>query len=69
MVSVFSTGILEAAARGVPAWAAYDRPPAWLAEFWERYAMSRYGSDPTPAPAPPEREPAAAVAAAIEDLS
>ncbi len=26
VVSVFSTGILEAAARGVPAWAAYDRP-------------------------------------------
>ncbi len=68
VVSVFSTGILEAAARGVPAWAAYDRPPAWLAEFWERYAMSRYGSDPTPAPAPPEREPAVAVAAAVEDL-
>ena len=69
VVSVFSTGILEAAARGVPAWAAYDRPPAWLAEFWERYAMSRYGSDPTPAPAPPEREPAVAVAAAVEELS
>ena len=68
VVSVFSTGILEAAARGVPAWAAYDRPPAWLAEFWERYAMSRYGSDPTPAPAPPEREPAVAVAAAVEEL-
>ena len=69
VVSVFSTGILEAAARGVPAWAAYDRPPAWLAEFWDRYAMSRFGSDPTPAPAIPEQEPAAAVAAAVEELS
>ena len=68
VVSVFSTGILEAAARGVPAWAAYDRPPAWLAEFWERYGMSRYGGAPTPAPAPPERRPALAVAAAIEAL-
>ena len=68
VVSVFSTGILEAAARGVPAWAAYDRPPAWLEEFWERYAMSRYGGAPTPAPAPPEREPAVAVAAAVEAL-
>ena len=68
VVSVFSTGILEAAARGVPSWAAYDRPPAWLAEFWERYGMSRYGGAPTPAPAPPGREPALAVAAAIEAL-
>ena len=68
VVSVFSTGILEAAARGVPAWAAYDRPPAWLEEFWERYAMSRYGAAPTPAPPPAAREPALAVAAAIEAL-
>ena len=69
VVSVFSTGILEAAARGAPAWAAYDRPPAWLEEFWERYAMSRYGAAPTAAPATPEREPAVAVAAAIEALA
>jgi hypothetical protein len=68
VVSVFSTGILEAAARGVPAWAAFDRPPAWLAEFWERYAMSPYGSDPTPAPPLPEREPAVAVSVAVEGL-
>jgi hypothetical protein len=66
VVSVFSTGILEAAARGVPAWAAYDRPPAWLTEFWDRYGMARYGSDPTPAPARLTKEPAAAVAAALE---
>jgi hypothetical protein len=68
VVSVFSTGILEAAARGVPAWAAYDRPPAWLEEFWDRYAMSRYGAAPTPAPSSPQREPAVAVAAAIEAM-
>jgi hypothetical protein len=68
VVSVFSTGILEAAARGVPAWSAYDAPPAWLSEFWERYAMSRYGSDPTPAPRRPDREPALAVAHAVEAL-
>jgi len=66
VVSVFSTGILEAAARGVPAWAAYDRPPAWLAAFWDRYGMSRYGRAPTPSPARPPSEPAVAVAAAIE---
>ncbi len=68
VVSVFSTGILEAAARGVPAWSAYDAPPRWLEEFWERYAMSRYGHQPTPTPARPALEPAAAVAAAVEAL-
>jgi hypothetical protein len=68
VVSVFSTGILEAAACGVPAWSAYDRPPAWLLEFWERYGMSRYGSSPTPAPVRPGREPTLAVAAAVEAL-
>jgi hypothetical protein len=69
VVSVFSTGILEAAARGIPAWAAYDEPPAWLAGFWERYAMSRFGSDPTPAPVRPTAEPAAVVAAVLEGRS
>jgi hypothetical protein len=68
VVSVFSTGILEAAARGVPAWAAYDAPPRWLSEFWERYAMSRFGHQPTPPPPRPGSEPAAAVAAAVEAL-
>jgi len=69
VVSVFSTGILEAAARGLPAWAAFDRPPAWLVEFWDRYAMSRFGTDPTPAPLRPDTPPAATVAALIEGRS
>jgi hypothetical protein len=68
VVSVFSTGILEAAARGVPAWAAYDDPPRWLSEFWERYAMSRYGHEPTASPARPATEPVVAAAAAVEAL-
>ena len=68
VVSVFSTGILEAAARGTPAWAAFDAPPPWLTDFWERYGMSRYGQEPTLPPARPDSEPAAAVAAAVEAL-
>jgi hypothetical protein len=68
VVSVFSTGILEAAARGLPAWAAYDAPPRWLTEFWDRYAMSRYGGEPTPPPPRPATEPAVAAAAAVEAL-
>jgi hypothetical protein len=65
VVSVFSTGVLEAAARGVPAWVDFPEPPAWLEEFWERYGMRRYGGDPTPAPARAATEPAAAVAAVL----
>ena len=62
IVSVFSTGVLEAAARGREAWVDFPRPPAWLGEFWERYAMHRLGSSPTPAPSPPDQEPAARIA-------
>lgn len=62
VVSVFSTGVLEAAARGRDAWVDFPRPPAWLGEFWERYGMHRLGSDPTPAPEVPDVEPARRVA-------
>jgi len=62
VVSVFSTGVLEAAARGRDAWVDFPRPPAWLGEFWERYGMSRFGGPPTPAPARPRVEPAQQVA-------
>lgn len=66
VVSVFSTGVLEAAARGVPAWVAFDHPPPWLMEFWERYGMSRYGAAATTPPVRPPTQPAALVAADLE---
>lgn len=47
VVAAFSTGILEAAARGVPAWAFQLDPPPWLEEFWDRYGMRRWGDEPT----------------------
>ena len=62
VVSAFSTGVLEAAARGVPAWVMFPEAPRWLLEFWDRYSMRRWGGAPTSPPARPEREPAAAVA-------
>lgn len=65
VVSVFSTGVLEAAARGVPAWVTYPSPPGWLEEFWGRYGMSPWGQEPTPPPARPELEPARAIAGTI----
>lgn len=69
VVSVFSTGVLEAAARGRQAWVDFPRPPAWLAEFWERYAMSRLGHEPTPAPARPAMEPALRVARTLVEAA
>jgi hypothetical protein len=68
VVSVFSTGVLEAAARGLPAWVDYPAPPAWLAEFWERYGMGRWGQDATRAPTLPGTPPARLVADLIGGL-
>lgn len=42
IVGVFSTGILEAAAAGIPAFVDYPNPPAWLSDFWRRYGMRRF---------------------------
>jgi hypothetical protein len=66
VVSVFSTGVLEAAARGLPAWGDLPDAPAWLREFWERYDMRPYGGEPTPAPRRPDVEPALAIARLLE---
>ena len=68
VVSVFSTGVLEAACRGRQAWVDFPRPPAWLGEFWERYGMHRYGDSPTPAPEAPVVEPARQVAQVISGV-
>lgn len=62
VVAAFSTGLLEAAAAGVPAWAYYPSPPRWLAEFWDRYQLHRWGQDPTPAPRVPATAPAKRIA-------
>lgn len=68
VVSVFSTGVLEAASRGRDAWVDFPDPPRWLEEFWERYAMSHFGQAPTPAPERPTDEPAHAIARLLEAL-
>ncbi len=65
IVSAFSTGILEAAAKGLPAWAYHAKPPQWLAEFWQRYGMHQWGDSPTPSPPQPDIEPAEAIANAV----
>jgi hypothetical protein len=71
VVAAFSTGVLEAAARGLPAWVHYLDPPAWLAEFWERYGMRRWSprAEPTPAPTRGLIDPAKAFAEEIRQLA
>ena len=68
VVSVFSTGVLEAAAQGRAAWVDFPDPPAWLREFWERYGMSRFGGEPTPVPAGPGFAPAERIAGLLREL-
>ena len=65
VVSIFSTGVLEAAIRGIPAWVYHPAPPAWLVEFWNRYGMNQWGQEPTPAPVQPKKEPAQRIAELI----
>ena len=65
VVSIFSTGTLEAACRGLPAWVHYPVPPSWIEDFWSRYGLSRWGSSPTQPYESPEVEPALAVAKAL----
>lgn len=66
IVGVFSTGICEAAAAGVPAWAYHPDPPTWISEFWDRYSMSPWGLDPTPPPPLPAVEPAERIAQILQ---
>ena len=68
VVSVFSTGVLEAAAAGLPAWVTLADPPTWLREFWERYALAPWGGPPTATPQRPEVEPSRAVAAVVQGM-
>lgn len=67
VVAAFSTGVLEAAARGVPSFVHYPGAPMWLEEFWDRYGMKQWGGSPTPAPWT-GTDPAAAIRAAVLDV-
>ncbi|GAA1731606.1 hypothetical protein [Brachybacterium phenoliresistens] len=67
VVAVFSTGVLEAAARGVPSYVFAPKAPDWVAELWDRYGMRRFGAPrPTPSPLLPSAEPAAALAEILD---
>lgn len=69
VVGIFSTGVLEAAVRGLPAYVVGRQMPEWVHEFWVRYDMRpwrRGGGDPTPAPEVGADEPARLVAQFLE---
>jgi len=68
VVSVFSTGVLEAAAAGLPSYVDHPSAPDWLRDLWHRYDMQEYGGDPTSSPAL-HPEPARAVAAALVEAA
>lgn len=65
VVSIFSTGTIEAAQRGLPAWVHHPNPPAWLKEFWSRYNLAPYRGRPTPPMPLPAVEPAVSIARAV----
>ncbi|WP_058235182.1 hypothetical protein [Devriesea agamarum] len=66
VVAVFSTGVLESAARGIASWVYCPGAPAWVREFWDRYNMRAWGGEPTSAPVIPEDEPAVSVAQILD---
>lgn len=67
VVGMWSTGILEAAAAGLPAWVYHPDPPEWLTEVWRRYGLSVWGSDPTGVPDTAAGEPARRLAELVEE--
>lgn len=69
VASIFSTGVLEAAAMGLPAWVFHPNPPAWVAEVWQRYGLARWGGDPTPAPDLGKTAPSERIAAAVKEVT
>ncbi len=68
VVGVFSTGVLEAAAAGLPAWVHCPAAPSWLEEFWGRYGLSRWGGTATPSPERPRIEPSVTVARTLQGM-
>lgn len=68
VVGMWSTGILEAASAGLPAWVYHPDPPPWLVEVWERYGLSVWGSDPTPVSPLGSGDPASRLAETVLGL-
>jgi len=65
VVSVFSAGVLEAAAAGLDAFVIGDEPQPWLRELWRRYHMALWGTERPTQVKLPAREPADSIVDAI----
>ncbi|MGW5238574.1 RNA-binding protein [Monashia sp. NPDC004114] len=68
VVSIFSTGVLEAAAMGLPAWVTCASPPHWVRDLWERYGLAFWGGAPTAPPPVPVVCPSQAVARRVSAI-
>lgn len=68
VAAVFSTGVLEAAAAGLPAYVHCPDPPPWLRAFWDRYGLAPWGGPPTPSPERLAVEPSRAAAEALSGM-
>ncbi|NHA68783.1 RNA-binding protein [Phycicoccus flavus] len=68
VASVFSTGVLEAAAAGLPSGVFLPDPPSWVAGFWSRYGLRPWDERPTPSPERPATEPSRAAATVLEGM-
>jgi hypothetical protein len=66
VVSVFSTGVLEAAAAGLPAWVNHPDPPDWITELWHRYQMQQFGAKEPTKVVTASKEPAMAIAELVD---
>lgn len=61
VVGIFSTGLLEAAASGLPAFGVGVGVPAWVHELWDRYEIAPLGSSGDTRPAVPLVAPSIAI--------
>ena len=69
VVSIFSTGVLEAAIRGIPAWVYHPNPPGWLEDSGTVTAWAAGVKTAPPAPPQPDIEPARRIAELIIEHS
>lgn len=69
VLSHFSTGLLEAANMGLPAFAYSAAPPAWLSSLWDRYELSVWEKDSSATqPVEVVRQPSLVVADVVESM-
>jgi len=69
VAAIFSTGLLEAMAAGIPAFGVCANAPPWVLDLWDRYGIPRYGTSTPPAPPVPRDEPVSTIVDLVESRS